>query len=467
MTQPILNPPPDIPKLTTFGWQAGPEGFVRYGLKPPIDYLFMGAFYGRSGGKTEAGARRMLLYQIANPGSMGLVTIPVNDTLYRATLPTIEKLYRQMNIPYEYNYTRREMVVDLGRGNLCTVFFASTDDPSHIPGPTCAFAWMDEAAGSSWAAFGKLMPTLRQAGYPHQMWFTTTPLGPYHWLVRLFAPQRYIAPMNEHWDFEEFEKTQKELGITYKLYTGSTYENPFVGKSLGDAMVATMGRNNPMLRQELYGEIVSMEGLVYPTWDSAYHVVPRDKWPTKKPTRVIAGVDFGFENPCAILVVGYDAEGRYYLMDEYYRNHISHEELSKAAKSLQKKWGIQYFMCDSQGASWISAMRQAGLPALRANKKVGSASDISSGIGMVTAAMNKKLSDGSQAFFVAPELLHYRREKESYSLLEINEDYNPKETPRKRMDHEMDCERYAVMGINRFWGRGEYKPQAIKLRWTN
>jgi hypothetical protein len=69
-------------------------------------------------------------------------------------------------------------------------------------------------------------------------------------------------------------------------------------------------------QQELLGEFVGFDGLVYDEFDRGRNVktVPSRTW-----TRVFAGVDEGYTNPAVILIVGEDHDGRLHVMHEFYQ----------------------------------------------------------------------------------------------------------------------------------------------------
>jgi len=487
-------------KLGLFGFQArapkgleqggppGTEGFVGYGLNPAIDYLFLRACAGRGGGKTMAGALRLLCYIIAFPNSVGMVTAPIYDTIRRVNLPAIYKAFSlvgwQRGIDYEYAEQKKVMEVK-ATGSI--IYFGSTELPQNLRGPDIHFLWMDEPRDSPEIAFLIVQPTLRAGGgYPHQAWFTSTPAGKRWWLRKVFMPDEYEAEFGDNEDVDE--GAIRPFQGQYRTYNAHTWDNPYpLPAPLTDTQRASMteeelkfhelgggmklyltsvrnygGEKSLMTRQELFGEELMMEGLVYPDWNPEYHVKPVDQWPVKKPKRILAGVDFGFENPFGILVMGIDGEGREYILDEYAKSHLSEEAMIKAATRVHKKWDIQHFFCDTEDPGKIRAMRWAGLPARKANKKR------ELGIDKCSTALNARMPDGSQAFFVNPKCVHFRREIESWVKDDIRLNKDPSEMPRSGGHDLMDCFRYGQNGIERLWGdRGAAnRPRSLKTTYA-
>jgi hypothetical protein len=312
-------------------------------------------------------------------------------------------------------------------------------------------------------AFLNLQATLRQPGYPHQLILSTTPVGRRHWIHAVFYPDRtdpeFLTELHLAGEWrggggEVWRTAVLPSGRTvethFLAYPAKTLENPHGGEEHYAQLVSTYGEGSLLARQELDGEFVLMEGLTYPAWNPEVHVVPMDRFPVKRPSRVVAGVDFGFANPAAIVVEGIDGEGRRYILDEFYRAGCSEDVLCREAADLARAWGIQYFFCDTEDPRWIRALRGAGLPALRANKRVGSPRDISSGIGLCTRALARTIGPKKeQGFFVNPECKSFIREMENYVRDEGRDNLNALERPRKYGDHAMDAWRYAEQGIIR------------------
>jgi hypothetical protein len=46
-----------------------------------------------------------------------------------------------------------------------------------------------------------------------------------------------------------------------------------------------------------------------------------------KPLRIRYAVDFGWTNPSAIMVDGFDGDGRLWILDEFYKTQASTEDL--------------------------------------------------------------------------------------------------------------------------------------------
>lgn len=438
-------------RLELIPFQDGPRGFVQFGTSPWLDYFYLLAHGGRGSGKSKGGAIRGVTYAVSWPGSLGIVTAPTYNLLHDSTVPvlfeTLEQFGLVPEIGYTYNRTREEVVLP---GFRSKILLRTTEKPERLRGMNAAWFWMDEPRDSPLLAFQNLQATLRQQGYPHQGWCTTTPVGKRHWTYGVFYREK--ASMEGYLD--HLNITADAGSARYVAYPARTRENPFGGQQLYDQLAATYGPDSLFSKQELEGDFVLMEGLVYSGWNPAKHVKPRSEWPSQPSqiSRIIAGVDFGFRNPSAIVVEGLDKANRRYLIHEFYQSGLSESELVMEAAKIGQRFKVQLFICDSADPGWIKALRRGGLPARAVKKKtIGSPNNPSSGIAMCSLALRREDPVYGQMFYVDPGCENFRREIESYVWDEARLDLNPREVPRKFGDHLMDAWRYAETTIGRIW----------------
>lgn len=444
----MLEPQKQI-NLELFGFQAGPDGFVRYGLDPnEIDYLFLRVRAGRQAGKTTAGAMRSALFMSKYAGSAGMIISLTADKSRDTVIPTLFGVYKRMGMTYgthyEYNKTERTITF-LFNGSVA--YLRSAEEPDNLPGPSLSWFWLDEDRKMPEKVFTLMQPTLTQVGYPHQAWLTSTPAGKAHWSRKIWLPKQYAKEF-------DIDIPERAAG-TYRSYTAWTKDNPNLSPDYYKTLVSTYGgANTSLAKQELFGEEIIFEDLVFPVWDSTKHMKKPELWPTPltKMKRVLAGVDFGFTNPCAVVVEGIDEQQRHYILDEFYQVHMSEQELARVLKAMRRQYGIKYFICDSADPRWLRALRAAGLPAIAAKKTIGSINDPSSGIGLCHATLSREMEDGTQGFYVRPKCINFKREIENYVREDSKDKLNPSEKPRKKNDHLLDAWRYAETAIQHFWG---------------
>lgn len=457
-------------RIRLIGYQQGPDGYVRYGGDTGgewEDYLYLNAHGGVGSGKTRGGAYRMLAYMLSWPNSFGIVLAPTKDIFRTSTMVVIREVFAQAGL-YEgrdWTYNKTESLFTL-LGTGAQAWCSSTEEPEHIIGQSAAWAWLDEPGRMPQVAFQNIQKRLRQQGYPHQCWLSGTPTGKVHWTHAYFYPDKTdpetfgdlsIAPSWEGdgdgdiWRITRFD----DGGVVrshYKSWHARTIDNPFGGRELYAQLVAVYGEDSPLARQELGGEYQLVEGLTYDQFVADRHVLAESAWPTR-PDRVVAGIDFGYAAPAAIVVEGLDRANRRYLLDEFYQAGCAEEVLISHAKRLRQQYGIKWMFGDPADPRWMAAMRHAGLPMIKANKRRGAGHDPSFGIGLCAWALTQRDGEGGQGFYVSPRCRRWRIEIENYVREETRLNKNPSELPRQKGDHAMDAWRYAEMGIARLWDR--------------
>ncbi len=428
-----------------FGFQDGPEGFVQFGIDPPVDYTFLRVRGGRRSGKTRGGSLRALTFMAAFPGSRGIVTAPTGHIWEQATWPSIQdtlaKAGLRQNVHWEFNLTRMEFTLRNGSG-----FWARTTEEvrsledAKLPGADLAWFWMDEDRLSPEAAFLALQPALTQNDIPglvHSAWLTSTPSGKGHWSRKYFLPQQWAE------DFDE-ELFVPEAGV-YRNYFAKTADNPYLPAQAIKVLRETY--KGALALQELEGEEIVTQNLRFDVWDRA-RLVPREQWPNPYPEKVIAGVDFGHTHPSAILVEGFDGPDRY-LMDCFRKPKLDEKTLIEQARNMMNEHRIKMFFADSADPRWIKAMRAAGLPVRNAKKSLGSTGDPSSGFGLCYVALTRT-NDGRPAFFVDPQRCKLWVQ-EVEGMVEESKRGAPysNEMPRNQRDDLVACWRYSEMAIEK------------------
>lgn len=465
-----------MPNIELIGYQRGADGYVRYGKSPrPVlseweEYLYLLVHGGVGSGKSRGGGYRMLDYMATWPNSFGIVLTPTRDIFRISTQVVIRQVFAQAGLHegehWTYNKTESMFtLLETGAQAWCT----SSEEPDNIIGASAAWAWLDEPGKMPLIAFQNVQKRLRQHNYPHQCWLSGTPQGKTHWLHAYFYPEQtdpdvfqeyQLSPSYEGGGGDVWREHVFDDGSTqrshYRARAASTLDNPYGGKELYAQLMSTYGAGSPQVEQDLLGRFVVLTGLTFPLWQADRHLRAESEWP-EQPDKVIAGVDFGFAAPAAIVVEGIDGAGRRYIIDEFYQAGCSEQLLISHAKRLRQQHNIRWFFGDPADPRWMAAMRMAGLPMIKAQKRRGTGSDPSFGIGLCAWALTHPGPDGTQGFYVAPRCRHFRLEIENYVREETRLNHNPAELPRQKGDHAMDAWRYAEMGIARLWDRPDMR----------
>lgn len=339
--------------------------------------------------------------------NLGMITAPTYDLLNDATLRT----FREIAGDLEADFNKNEMRMTLQNGS--EVLFRSTSEPEKRRGPALAWAMMDEAALSPAVTFDILIGRLRQYEQLGYMWVCSTPRG-------------------QNWIWQKFIRAKNP---EYRLFRAKTRDNPYVAEEIIRAWEQSYVGD--FARQELEGEFVAFEGLIYPEFSHDIHVPASfDAIKPKTFKQVWAGVDWGFTNPGTILVYGIDGDDRMWGLHEEYRRQRRIEEWAEKGKSLRDIHGINLFLCDPSEPDFIRAFNEAGL------KAVGANNEVIAGIQRVKSRLVKR-PDG------LPRILYPRTFVQSFK--EYGEyQWKPgkgddfQDEPLKTNDHCMDPTRYIV-----------------------
>lgn len=374
------------------------------------------AFIGGIGsGKSWSGCARAILASMGEIGgqrvpvpNLGVVTAPTYPMLRDATLRTwLELAERHVPGFRRDMLNKSEMTARLPNGS--EVLFRSTEYPDRLRGPSIAWWFGDEAALYPAQVRRIMVGRLRQGGALGYDWVTTTPKG-------------------RNWVWQTYARQQRE---GYLLVTATSAENEFLERDIIEMW--EMEYSGDFARQELLGEFVAFEGLIYAEFEPARHV---SRARPEQLSRIVAGVDWGFANPGVIVVLGLDGDGRLYVLAEAYERRRRVEEWAEVALQMRQQWGISEFYCDPSEPEYIKVFRERGL------KAEGADNAVLPGIQAVKNALAVR-PDGQVGMTISPECVHLLSEFEQYQWAENR--HGIKDEPVKANDHAMDALRYAVM----------------------
>ena len=372
------------------------------------DTIMRGFVGGRGAGKSFIGTYDLL--RRAKPGrlyGMYAPTYPMlRDATLRSFLATAERIH------YIKSFSKGDMIITLGNG--AQVMCRSLDDPERARGPNLSGALIDEASLTGPKAYEIIIACLRENNEQGWLSATFTPKGMRHWTYEVFGKG---APNTE-------------------LFRATTRDNPFLPSGFADVLQAQY--SGEFAKQELEGEFVAFEGLVYSEFDRAVHVLHRDPSEFR---RYVVGVDEGYTNPAVALVWGVDSDDRAHIVEEFYQSHVQQGAFVEACLKLHANYHAESFYVDPSAAGLIAAMRSAGLPARPANNAVND------GIQTIKGRLAVQ-GDGRPRLTIEPTCVNTISEFESYVWAK-DRDGNALDKPEKENDHAMDAGRYAGAGISK------------------
>lgn len=195
--------------------------------------------------------------------------------------------------------------------------------------------------------------------------------------------------------------------------------------------------------QEYMAEFKQMEGLVYDDFNTETHVIDPDDIP-REGTDIVA-IDFGFQNPTAILFIRIDYDQNWYIYDEVYKSKLTTKDMVQIIKEKTAGKYISHYVGDSAQAEHIANLQREGIPIQAVSKFPDS---IQKGIELVAQSMKpREQMDGppKPKMFISANCKNVAFEFGNYRYPEGKSDRNPNEKPIKQHDHAMDALRYAKL----------------------
>lgn len=350
---------------------------------------------GVGSGKTTIGAIKSIMR--ARDGD-GVIIAPTYPMLRDATQHTLFTLLREAGIEFTFNKVENE-----GRLFGHRILFRTGDNPDRLRGPNLTWAWIDEAAMQKAAVWDITLGRLR-VGKP-SAWVTGTPSG-------------------FNWVHERWTKGDPQ----YQLINSSTKDNTYLpDEYLADLESSYSGE---FAQQELHGQFVAFEGLVYNEFRRGSHVFDTelpDTW------QRVCAIDFGYTNPFVALWGAVDDDGRLWIYDEYYQRR---ELMEHHGAQIKARGEVAWTVADHD-AQDNAELRKLGIGTTRARK------DVLTGIQKVKGRLIVQ-QDGRPRLMIHERCVNLLKELGMYRWKENT----TKEEPVKENDHAMDALRYMVMQLD-------------------
>ncbi len=282
-----------------------------------------------------------------------------------------------------------------------------------IRGTTLAGALIDEATLMPESFFKQVLS--RMSVPKAQLFCSTNPDSPYHWLKTEFMDRR------------------KELNCT--VHSFHIDDNP----SLTEEFKESLKREYRGLwyKRFIEGLWVVAEGAIYDFFDEAIHVIP---YKQSNATKYVLGIDYGTTNPCVFLLIGYNANGYPNMWVEkeyYYDSKIALRQKSDYDYVLDlidfmAGYGIDTIYIDPSAASLKQEMMRNGIYNI-----MDANNDVVPGIRFV----GQLVANGTLK--ICSECVETRKEFSTY-VWDEKASQRGEDKPVKRNDHALDALRYAI-----------------------
>jgi len=363
---------------------------------------YAAAISGVQGGKTFVGSY-WAGDQIAKmpKNGEGMIIAPTVKILQQSTLPKFFSCFPE----YQKYYKEQKGQVMFPDGRM--VWVRSADMPNYLEGMTLDWVWGDEAG-----QFDLLVWTIlrsRTAVKKGKVLFTTT-------------------PYNMGWLYQDFYQPWRQgTDPDLTVVTWRSIDNPYFPKDFFEKEKARLRPEE--FRRRYMGEFTKMTGLVYQLHES--HVIPPKE---VKAEITLGGIDWGYTNPAALVVIKYTGDA-WYIVAEWYEIGKTTREIIEAAMKLQEKWGVNRWIADSANPEKIAETKGSGLYVLPYEKKKDA---ITAGISLIQQEINEN------RFFVFNTCKNALMEFESYSYPEGTENKPVKDLPEPYNNHILDGMRYTI-----------------------
>lgn len=381
---------------------------------------YYGFLSGVGAGKTFAGILRTALNMHEwNPGELGAIVAPTTTMVKDVILSEMRDLGLMNEWEYKSQHTDEP---GIHAPNGARALILSADNRRTIErlrGLNLAWFWIDEGSDVPERARDILTQRLRVGNYRNG-YVTTTPEGKNH--VYDFFVGDVDGSMQEHGEAEVYEADDR-----LSILRVPSFANPHTPDDFKQQL--RRDHEGAFFEQEVLGRFVDFEGLVYPWFDPDEHVLEDDQRLDEvrgNVRQVIYGVDWGFRGPSVILTIGVTSTGEYVVLEEFYQNRVTVNDLVRIAHDLQDRYRPGTFYCDPAEPASIEEFQRSNIDAMEADN------DVTPGIQRVTALQDDLL--------VHESCENVRNEFGMYRY----KDGDETEDVVKKNDHAMDALRYAI-----------------------
>lgn len=311
---------------------------------------------------------------------------------------------------YIIRWRRSEKILEVRRGSVTNLFevFGGKDESSFtlIQGRTLAGVLLDEVVLMPRSFVEQAMTRCSVEGA--KMWFSCNPGSPQHWF--------YVEWIQRH-------KERNALYLHFKMT-----DNPGLSEK-------TLARYEAMFTGVFYqryiqGLWVLAEGLIYSVFGENSTVPTIER----KYSRYVISIDYGIQNPTAMLLWGF-CDGVWYQVDEYYhsgRETNAQKTDQEYYEELERLAGDRYIECliiDPSASSFIEVVKR-----MRRFRVRKAHNDVIEGIQKTASAIQQgkiKVNDCC------------KRTIKEYGLYSWDQKADV-DRPIKDNDHAMDATRYFV-----------------------
>jgi phage terminase large subunit len=346
---------------------------------------------GTRSGKTFSIIQLLIFIALTHKVSISVCSVAFPH-LRKGAMRDWRKIMEDYGLYSQSAHMKTEQVYTFPTGSY--IEFFSVDNALKVRGPGRDILFINEANIIEYDTFRQLLLRTRQT-----IFIDYNPADEFHWLYDKVL-------------------TRKDC-----YFIKSTYkDNPFLPKEQVREIESYKDVDENFWRIYGEGERGHSEGIIYPKWE-LYSETPKGQ--------TVYGLDFGYNNPTALIKVT-EHDRNLYWEEKIYQSNLTNQDLISLLKRTVTPHDVIF--ADYAEPQRIEEIRRAGF-----NIRPTPAKDVKDRIDNIK----------SKRLFIHRESVNTQKEIKSYSY-EKNKDGKPmKEVPIKLNDHAMDAAGYAVMGIRK------------------
>jgi PBSX family phage terminase large subunit len=282
------------------------------------------------------------------------------------------------------------------------------NDLSRIRGMTAYGAYVNEASLANEEVFNEIKSRCSATGA--RLLIDTNPDQPEHWLKRDYIdnPDKSIVDFHYVLDDNTFLNERYRENIKATTPSGMFYD------------------------RDINGVWCAAEGVVYKDFNQKIHYVNESKLKDINFVKYFAGVDFGYEHYGAIVVIGEDDQGDFYLIEEHAKQHEEIDYWVDVAMGVKERYGNIHFYCDTARPEHIKRLRREHIRAINGDKsRIAGIEEVA------------RLFKQNKLFIVNERVQRFKKEIYMYVWNETTGE------PVKLWDDVLDALRYGIYTNNR------------------
>ena len=380
---------------------------------------------GAGSSKSYSVAQLLIMRFLSEPNKEIIVTRKTFPALRATAMQNIITIMQAWGVYGQMEHNKSDCVIrNPGNGSVMKfISIVSQDDVGamRIRSMQANYIWIEEANEITWQDFLTLRTRLRAPasdGKPNQIFLTLNPSDAYGWI------------------------NTKLVGAEGVEVIVSTYkDNPTLDEEYKKDLESLKNEDETYYKIFALGVWATAKSIIY----SNYDLVSPLNFP-RNYDDVFIGMDFGYNNPSAVLFVGV-LDGEAWMKEMVYQSHLTNSDLiTKVKEAMMDRYAGQAVLrADEAEPDRIEEFKRAGFRIEAAPKGRNSIKD---GIDFCKRVKWHIADDSTN---LVKEVRGYKWKVKDGMVLD---------EPVKFMDHLMDAARYALTGLKgapdpaSVWGGG-------------